>query len=340
MRNMLLSLVLCALPGAALANGSADDPAATLAWDENRVVQVQVSEAGTPAVYWYEIERAGYMMAEPFFPLPAAGNVTFSFLDADGNSVNAHDSLAEAAGVYGVEITAAPEFTGEVRVELELYAPLDLFEPNDSVEAAREITLPFEAIVQTNGDADRDWFTFKSPGSGVLGVHFDAPFSGPGPQFVLQDNDGEVIYQLPVDDFSHAAMRYMPVRSGRYHLQVWDMNTRSYASRFPTLRVAFYPDKSGTIGSPGIGAMGFDIETQGYAQLELISRATGVPLIQADTPEQISEALASAISEGGMAWYWWVLIVLLMGAAGYGGWVLYQRRRAKPAADSLTPEPS
>lgn len=252
--------------------------------------------------------------------------------DADDKSA-ASASRVLAPGRHDFTLTAPdPETAGnaEIQGRIRLDPPLDAFEPNDRLEDAVPIEIPFHQIIRLSG-GDWDWFEVEAPGSGVIGIHLHGWRGGySGPQIQVLDARGEQVLLTGTASWAWQGMRYVRARGGRLHIGVTDSNTWSDSDDggFKALEIVHYLPMERVNGS--LITLGLDGEDPSFFQLDLVGEAVGQDVHTADEAEAVAAELTRAVEAGlrrGLSAWMWILILLVLAGGGAGSWWYFRRKR-------------
>lgn len=336
MRFVLIVLTLLVLPSAAFAQGRPQNI------DVDTIEDVQLGDEGRRVVR-FRTEHTGRLRADLFSAPESAGVISFTFREQ--GAADDADPLPAVVGPGRYEAIVQAVNPGAALVQLNIWldVPLDEFEPNDSMETALRIDIPFDGIVRlSNGDSD--WFRVQPNAGSILGVQL---YSGTGSsrQFVaIFDHNGDQIFASDDTPWGTSGMRYARATGRAMYIHLWDLNewSDSDPSAYKTLNVREYRPEGTPASDNSLVTLSLDDTSSALFQLDLIGGAIGVDTVEANEADAVARELRVAI-EGRQSSLWQQVLILLgliaLGVAGYFGWREYAKRKAGAgtAAEAETP---
>jgi hypothetical protein len=303
----------------------------------NAIIELEF-EPGEPRRVRFELDAAAALHFDVFAGTDSIGAV---LLQAEtGNAAEADKRpaapfLVLGPGRHTVDLVANgpdAEAAGRIQGRLTAQAPNDAFEPNDTVETAARISLPFHRVVRLS-DGDWDWFRIDPPRAGVLGVQMRAWRSAyQGPVIRILDADGEELYASPEGDGAWNGMRY--VRVGRDPVFVGVSDTRAWRDNqtdgYKALEIVMIQPLDRMRGQ--LVSLGLDAGDPGWLQLQEIGAGLGTELRAANEAEAVATELSRAVagsSQGGGLWLYGLAVLVLLIAAAGGVWLWRRRGQAQ-----------
>ncbi len=254
-----------------------------------------------------EVDRAGHLAMRAFYDPDVINWVRYEVRsDANEQWTLGRDGLIWVQpGRYDVVVRLNDRsIVGNISLRFEIRYPLDKTEPNNSLEQAVPIELPFRQKIFLEANDDIDWFSFTIGEEGVLSAALsNAALEVYGP-------DGKV-RSLPD---TQSGTRYLIVQPGGYHLKV-----RRYSNeQVNQVTLRHYPPSDFAAEINRIIGVGLENDPETAEQMRAVSYATGVPLVETTDVAEITAALkeASGTGLGTLWWLWGGMIVALLIAVG------------------------
>ncbi|WP_143742984.1 hypothetical protein [Maricaulis sp. W15] len=341
-----LSRVFVGVIMVVLVTAFATGPSATQTrLDPNEITLVEFDEAG-----WAEIsvrlERPAQIRFDVFSGPEALTEVTVRAIEDDAAAGKVMDApvMMLGPGRHSLRLMAsgpAGAAGGVVQGRLFARPPNDAFEPNNVVEQARDIDLPFHSVIRLANN-DWDWFRIDPPRRGVLGIQLHAWRAGyDGPEIRVVDADGESLYVSPTTSGGWNGMRYVQVSGRPVYVGVtdpgaWlDRQTDGYKS----LEIVMIQPLDRMEGQ--LITLGLAEDDPALHQLAQIGEALGVELRAANESGAVASELTRVVEGRRSArlplWPSILAVILVVAAFGLGGWFYLRGRRAvtSPAPDDM-----
>lgn len=325
----LLVLALCVAPLMAEAqttrsstNRAARCPANV---DLNELEAVRLGEDGR-CVLSFTTERPGIFQSELFSYPSSTGAITVSFRQR-----GAEEALAPGvydAGRYEAVLQAVNPGEAVVQLRLALARPRDPFEPNDTLEDAARVDLPFESVVHLTG-GEQDWFRVDPALGGIVGVHLHIASDYQGPRIGFYEADGTEILVSNNSNWGVRGMRYVRSRGRPIFIAVWDTNNwgDENDNAYKRIEIVQYRPEGAPSSTRSLVALGLESEGPEFEQLDFIGAAIGVETVSAAEAEEIAEEIRAAVQRRGTNWGLIAIVILLLAAAGGGGFYFFRMRR-------------
>lgn len=293
--------------------------------------EVLLDEPGKVRTYPFTLDKPAYVEAVAILP-PIPLTLTFKY--ADGELMQRPPYMVWPAGDYTLEVSSTETSPDPILVDIQTSDPLDPYEPNDSLYGPAPVELPLGVRVRLFAAGDMDWFRFRVARSGVLGMQVDSHDPAAEVHFQLLNGAGEFVYATS-NQWGHRGMRYVAVEPGDYVFAVWEKNV---PDAFYDVRIGLYGRRSDEGRGRFVG-IGLSADSPDYKELSLVGEASGAPLRETLTAEEIEREAREAIAArttaatpepSGGPWGW--IAVGIAAAAGAAGAWAWRRRRGRPSS--------
>lgn len=143
-RAVFLVLLLC-FPGAAFAQNR------PLNVDVDRIEDVRLNEEGR-RILRFRTNRVGRLRADIFANPDSTGAISVTFRERGNDDTDSDTPPSDVwgAGRYEAVVQAVNPGSAIIQMRVTLDVPLDEYEPNNSLETAARVDLPFRGMVQLN----------------------------------------------------------------------------------------------------------------------------------------------------------------------------------------------
>lgn len=320
----LACILLMLLPGIAVAQPTLDlDEIETVKLDEDGKAEIRV-----------RTDRPGVLRADLFSAPDSVGAIAVTF--EPEQAVEGEEApLPVPVGAMTVEkgrhtllVSAANAGAANIQLRLMLEPPLDLYEPNDTRDAAVKLDTPFLGLVRVSA-GDEDWFRVDAPRGHLIGVHLRTRSGYTGPAIAFVDGKGEVLQETARDNWGHRGMRYFKSEGRPVYIQITD--TYNWGAEdwraYRQLAIETYePDRS----SPNVFVK-LDMQEGDSSgeQIDYVGEAAGSRVSSAVEATEIAAELERAVTdERGSNWGIYILVGLAGLLAG-GGFAVYRRMKTK-----------
>ena len=306
--------------------------------DLEEISTITLDSSGS-AVVSISVPQTAIIRPDIFSATPGAEPLAFRYTNPEINPIQEFmphipmSSTIVEAGDY--EITLQSNYSGdtpaEVQVRFSLEPPLDNFEPNDTMETATQIDLPFIALIDL-GDGGQDWFRVRAPAGAVIGTHLMARWSHYGYFISYYDADGVLLYRTINEEWGVHGARYFESDGRDLFIQVVDESgyrdpeNRSYE----VLEIAAYLPSGHNPNAFVKIAMGADEESS--RQADFIGGASGTRVADATESIDITEELIRTVEERKSFYQspsFIAAMLCLVLSASLIGWQVSKNRRAR-----------
>lgn len=285
-----------------------DTPTIDLAINLEDIVTVNLDENGFASVVM-SVPRTGTLRPS-FFGDSVAQNIEINVasldpvVDTEPNpKILMHNRVLDP-GDYRMSVTGFPNSQLQLRLSLE--PALDIYEPNDTLETAAEVSVPFFGLIDIIGSSD-DWFKVEVPKNKIVGAQLHAG-EAYGKYFIgFYDENGTQLYLSDDTDWGTDGMRYFKSDGGPLYIKVYENTGVTFfdPQTFILFEIqSFSPNMDNPNTFVKIAMGGND---RASSQIDFVSEAAGTNVANAEESIDITEELTRAVSRQNDTEQGWVL---------------------------------
>ena len=300
--------------------------------DKIETIKLNAQAPTTVEIY---APQTGLLRADLFSTSGITGPVHIEFQAAKTNDSDSGlsdvpvRSKVVNKGRYTVDIWAENGQTGHVQVRFTLDPALDIYEPNDTLDAAKSIITPFLGLVRVSA-GDEDWFRVDVPKGNIIGVRLRTRSQYKGPEISFHSVSGELLYGSSKDEWGHRGMRYYRSEGKPVFVRVidsYEWNTEDVRA-FRQLAIETYPPSNN--GTNLFVKIDMGSAVNSAAQIDFISAASGSRTASAAEVDEISDALKEAFRPNKLSLRTGMVVGIIALLASLGlGWLYWRRQKPK-----------
>jgi len=278
-----------------------DAPPAGRVHKPGDTIEVSLPQEGAIRTAAFRVSDPCYLSALALFPPPSIAELAIELVGPSGEVVRPGGPPIHEPGIYHLLVHAKKGRSATpIAVRVDAVEPLDTFEPNDRLEQATEVKLPFDGWVCLHRAPHVDWFRFAAVASGLYCIRVDHPQLNPGAQFMLQPAD-RPDKALAIPAALHRGQFYTALyarlEAGRYQLSVTGSATTDGNANPVLLSVGALNTGERPPGDLKIMAFGLAEDSADYRTLTNLSRMVRTPVSSGDEAEDIARELREAVSK-------------------------------------------
>jgi hypothetical protein len=254
----------------------------------------------------FQLREPQHVTLRSYFPARELGSISQRLLDEKGDEVALRGSPLLPAGWYRLEVRAQGRSEEPFHFKVitaprrEVVRPAEAETANTNVDAesADRLHLPDRRILKVDRVRPQHWFRFEVDEKGFLLFRLEGRNGRPQAQLLVQDAEGGAIPYRTVNSDRGNAL-YARAEPGSYHLKVWTEPAPGVgeAGSEVLLTTRFRSSDYRAVGGVGVLTIGLDEDSRAMEELSFMADATGLPLIQTFTADDIQWVLAKAIGD-------------------------------------------
>jgi hypothetical protein len=274
--------------------------------ETDTMLEVLLDQPGAVFTGDFELREPGHVTLRSYFPATELGTISQKLLDENGDEVALRGAPLLAAGWYRLEIRAEGHSPDPLhykvitspRREVQRPPEEEIANTNVDAESADLLPLPDRRIFKVDRVRPQHWFRFEIDEKGFLLLRLEGRNGAPQANLQVRDAEGSPIPSRTVNSDLGNAL-YARIEPGSYHLQVWTEPAPEVgeAGSEVLLTARFRSSDYRAVGGVGVLTIGLDDDSGAMDELSFMADATGLPLIQTYTADDIEWVLAKAIGD-------------------------------------------
>jgi hypothetical protein len=274
--------------------------------ETDTMLEVVLDQSGAVFARDFELRKPRHVRLRSYFPAAELGSVSQKLLDENVEEVVLRGSPLLSAGWYRLELRAQGHSAEPFHFKVITAPPREVQRPSEEeiantnvdAESAERLSLPDRRILRVDQVRPQHWYRFEVDEQGFLLFRLEGRNGAPQAQLLVQDAEGGALpYQSVNSDRGNAL--YARVESGSYHLKIWEEPARGVgeAGTEVLLTTRFRSSDYEAVGGVGVLTIGLDESSGDMQGLSFMADATGLPLIQTFSADDIEWVLAKAIGD-------------------------------------------